>query len=63
MDLRIVMFKIVEPANDAIRSIIAGGNVEVISVDLQLSPKSMVRNSINTIAMEKGSLSLTAYFT
>ncbi len=37
MDIRIILFNIIEPSNDTIRRGVVGGNVKVIGVNVQLS--------------------------
>ncbi len=52
MNLRIVLFSIVEPVNDTIRHGAVCDDVEVVAVNCSLAPKSIAQNSFETIILE-----------
>ncbi len=53
MNVRVEFLNIVEPANDAGRMGSISGNVEIVSVDGNTTPKSIVWTSIKTSTMER----------
>ncbi len=62
MYIRVELLNIIEPLNDAVRHCIVCGNVEVVSMLCSTAPKSIAQNSVNTMTMERSSLSPTVYW-